>query len=149
LIEQLSNITPDQVNEARSRLPTRAFQRPVLQRLLVISGWVLFTAVLIYTLVDFGFTLERIAYGLGKLGHVLNFMFPPFLYNDLAGWTEIIYAIAETVAMAFMGTLMASIASRAKFIHRCSGMNQKHLSGTVQRRRPIEIFNRKHQPNHH
>jgi phosphonate transport system permease protein len=110
LIEQLSNITPDQMNEARNRLP-RAFQRPRLQRLLIISGWVLYTALLIYTLVDFGFTLERIAYGLGKLGHVLNFMFPPFLYNDLAGWTEIIYAIAETVAMAFMGTLMASIAS--------------------------------------
>ena len=48
---------------------------------------------------------------MGKLGHVISFMFPPFLYKDLSGWTEILYAIAETVAMAFMGTLMASFAS--------------------------------------
>ena len=61
--------------------------------------------------VDFGFTFERIYHGMGKLGHVISFMFPPFLYKDLSGWTEILYAIAETVAMAFMGTLMASFAS--------------------------------------
>jgi phosphonate transport system permease protein len=110
LIEQLSNITADQVDEARNRLP-RAFQRTMSQRLLMISGWGVFLALLIYTLVDFGFTFERIVHGLSNLGHVLSFMFPPFLYKDLAGWTEVVYAIAETVAMAFMGTLLASVAS--------------------------------------
>lgn len=110
MIEQLSNITADQVDDARSRIP-RAFQRPASQRLLLLSGWAVFLALFIYTLVDFGFTPERIMYGLGKLGHVLSFMFPPFIYNNLAGWTEVIYAIAETVAMALLGTLLASMAS--------------------------------------
>jgi phosphonate transport system permease protein len=105
-----NNITLDQIVETRDRFPL-AFSRRLLHRILIFFGWGLFAALVIYALVDFGFTFERIYYGMGKLGHVLSFMFPPFLYKDLAGWTEILYAIAETVAMAFMGTLMASCAS--------------------------------------
>jgi len=105
-----NNITPDEIAKTRDRFP-HAFSRRLHYRILIIFGWGPFAALVIYTLVDFGFTFERIYYGLGKLGHVISFMFPPFLYEDLAGWTEILHAIAETVAMAFMGTLMASFAS--------------------------------------
>jgi phosphonate transport system permease protein len=110
MIKLPNNVTPDEIAKTRDRFPS-AFGRPVPHQILILFGWGLFVALVFYTLVDFGFTFERIYYGLGKLGHVISFMFPPFLYEDLAGWTEILYAIAETVAMAFMGTLMASFAS--------------------------------------
>ncbi|MFD1508052.1 phosphonate ABC transporter, permease protein PhnE [Lacimonas salitolerans] len=53
-----------------------------------------------------GFSLERLARGLARLGGVAAMMMPP-TSGGLA-WTYV-KAVAETVAMAFIGTLVASI----------------------------------------
>ena len=89
----------------------RAFGRPFYQRALIAFAWCGFVALLGYTLVTFDISPQRIVHGLGKLGFVLGFMFPPYLYDSFQAWTEPLYAIAETVAMAFMGTLLASISA--------------------------------------
>lgn len=106
----LHTIRKADIEKTKSLYPD-AFGRPLQRYLLIAFGWLLFATLICYTLYDFGFTPERIYYGLGKLGFVLGFMFPPHIYNSFAGWYEPIYAIAETVAMAFMGTLIASVAS--------------------------------------
>ncbi len=103
-------IGPEEIAKARALYP-HAFGRPASQRFLIICGWCAFAALLGYTVVDFHFTPQRLFLGLGKLGFVLQFMFPPHLYNSLQGWSDPLYAIAQTVAMAFMGTLLASLAS--------------------------------------
>jgi phosphonate transport system permease protein len=54
------------------------------------------------------FHVARIAVGIGKIGQVLRFMLPPAYH----GWLgTFLYAILETLAMAFLGTLLASVAA--------------------------------------
>lgn len=54
------------------------------------------------------YDLSRIITGLGKLGHLLHFMFPPAHHGWLGTFS---YAMLETLAMAFLGTLLASLAA--------------------------------------
>jgi phosphonate transport system permease protein len=57
-------------------------------------------------LVELEVTVERLLKGFSKLGDVFGLMVPP----ESKGRTiEFMWAIAETVAMAFLGTLIASI----------------------------------------
>lgn len=93
------------------RLLPGGFGRPWWQRMLIAGGGLAFAALIFASLIDFDMTPARVVAGVGKLGFVVSFMFPPLLYDTVAGWAEPLYAIAETVAMAFMGTLLASIAS--------------------------------------
>jgi phosphonate transport system permease protein len=53
-----------------------------------------------------GFTPERLSRGMARLGQVFGMMMPPT--SGGRAWTYV-KAIAETVAMAFIGTLVASI----------------------------------------
>lgn len=50
----------------------------------------------------------RIWNGLAKLGYLLRLMFPP---SDGGALAEFLHAIAETLAMAFLGTLLAALAA--------------------------------------
>jgi len=109
-VTSTNKIRAGDIAQARLLYP-RAFGRPFLQRALIALAWCGVVALLGYTLVIFDMTPQRIVHGLGKLGFVLGFMFPPYLYDSLQAWTEPLYAIAETVAMAFMGTMLASIAA--------------------------------------
>jgi phosphonate transport system permease protein len=54
----------------------------------ILTGWAVFASLVVYTLVIFGFTPERIYYGLGKLGFVLSFMFPPAIFDTWELWKE-------------------------------------------------------------
>jgi phosphonate transport system permease protein len=95
------------VAAARDRLP-RAFARPpaeAAQRRAIQLG---FALAVLFSFWWTGFTFERLWNGLAKLGWLLPFMFPP--RHD--GWLgEFLWAIGETLAMAFMGTLLASLAA--------------------------------------
>lgn len=106
----MNKINMHMVRDAQARIP-RAFSAPLYQRLLVVAGWCVFAALVIYTLIDFDITPERIYYGLGKLGFVLSFMFPPAFFDNWLQWSEPLWALGETIAMAFLGTLLASLAS--------------------------------------
>ncbi len=59
-------------------------------------------------LASLGFTPERLSRGLARLGGVFGMMMPPSSGGQARTYMQ---AIAETVAMAFIGTLAASLAA--------------------------------------
>lgn len=86
--------------------------RPELYPRRGLSAWrgytiILFGLTLFFLgLVELDVTVERLLKGFSKLGDVFGLMVPP----ESKGRTiEFMWAIAETVAMAFLGTLIASI----------------------------------------
>ncbi len=107
-MKQPQDLTAAQIAAARARLPAAFAARPretVAKRL----AWSLFAAVVLYALVDFNFAPTRLWEGLGKLGFVLSFMLPPYLWPTWELFMEPVTAIGETLAMAFLGTLLASL----------------------------------------
>lgn len=86
-----------------------AFRDTPVVRARKITLWVGFFGLFAWCLYDFNFSPERIWVGLQRLGRVLSFMFPPHLWETWAEWLEVLTALGETVAMAFMGTLLGLI----------------------------------------
>ncbi len=71
--------------------------------------WLSFIAFTGYCLWEMDFlNFHRLAAGAGKLDNALKFMFPPASHGYLR---EFLYAMLQTVAMAFLGTLLATLAS--------------------------------------
>lgn len=109
-MRQPRDLTADEIAAAAARLP-RAFAAPPGETL---AKWLtlgLFAAVVVYCLVDFNFSPARLWEGLGKLGFVLGFMFPPYVWPTWELFLEPVTAIGETLAMAFLGTLLAGLAA--------------------------------------
>jgi phosphonate transport system permease protein len=93
---------------ALRRMVPRAFGRPWAERVVRTMGWGVFAALIAVGLWRIDFTLQRLWQGVGKLGWLLTLMFPPWH----GGWLgEFGYALLETLAMAFLGTLLASLAA--------------------------------------
>jgi phosphonate transport system permease protein len=85
------------------------FHRPREERLRLLAFW---SGALVLIFLGFWrtgfFNWQAIWLGIGKVGTVIAFMLPP-AHN---GWlSEFLYAILETVCMAFLGTLIATLAS--------------------------------------
>ena len=87
----------------------RAFRDPPLVRARKIGLWALLIALFAWCLYDFNFSPERIWVGLLRLGTVLSFMFPPHFWETWPEWVEVFQALGETVAMAFLGTVLGLI----------------------------------------
>lgn len=102
------NPTHEQIQAAMAAHP-RAFRDTPAVRARKIALWVGFIGLFAWCLYDFNFSPERIWVGLGRLGRVLSFMFPPYLWDTWVEWLEILTALGETLAMAFMGTLLGAI----------------------------------------
>lgn len=103
----MSRTTPPSAEEIalwRARLPA-AFAPSPTQRALRIAGWLAFIALLVFWHVWFDITPERILNGLGGLGTIIVLMVPP---QPGEHWDQILSALAETAAMAFLGTLLAA-----------------------------------------
>lgn len=83
------------------------FGRPRRERVVRAALWVAFAAFLMFALERTGFfDFDRLWTGLGKLGWLLQFMFPP----SHGGWLgQFSLSLAETLAMAFFGTLLAFV----------------------------------------
>jgi phosphonate transport system permease protein len=100
----LADITAGDVHEARRRMP-RAFARPLAERALRAALAVAVVAWLGYLhwLFDFG----RLMSGFDRLWIILRLMLD---WSRFASWdhVELFKSMAETVAMAFLGTLLAS-----------------------------------------
>jgi phosphonate transport system permease protein len=63
-------------------------------------------ALTVWCLSHLGFDVARLWVGVGRLGWLVRFMFPPAHH----GWLpDFVHALLETIAMAFLGTMFASL----------------------------------------
>ncbi|MEL6203585.1 MAG: phosphonate ABC transporter, permease protein PhnE [Pseudomonadota bacterium] len=100
--------TADQINAAMAAHP-RVFRDTPTVRARKIALWVGFVGLFCWCLYDFNFSPERIWVGLQRLGRVLSFMFPPHFWQTWEEWLEIFTALGETLAMAFLGTVLGAV----------------------------------------
>ena len=104
----IASISPEDIDAMRQQHP-RLFGDTGSERFQRLLVWAAFVAVVTGCMWQTGFfDVARIAAGLGKIGHVLQFMLPP-AHNGWLG--EFLYAMLETLAMAFLGTLLAAVAA--------------------------------------
>jgi phosphonate transport system permease protein len=103
-----ARISADRIAAARAALPL-AFRAPLPVRLRRAALWAFFTLLFVYCLWAFDFSPERIWTGIGRLGRVLSFMFPPHVWDNWADFAEILHALGETLAMAFLGTVLGAV----------------------------------------
>ncbi len=95
---------PPNVAMWRERMPA-AFGVSPSQRAMRTLGWALFLTWLFGALWWFGFTPQRLWNGLSGLATIVRLMIPP---SPGELWVEILQGMAESVAMAFLGTVMAA-----------------------------------------
>ncbi|WP_270937806.1 phosphonate ABC transporter, permease protein PhnE [Falsiroseomonas oryzae] len=98
-------MTPEQVALARARVPA-AFADPLPRRLLRWGLWLALIAWIAACCWVFDITPQRIANGMGNLGVIVGLMIPP---SPGEHWDEIALSLAQTVAMAFLGTFVAAL----------------------------------------
>lgn len=97
-----------EIDAARARVPL-AFRAPLPIRLRRYALWAFFIGLFCWCLYDFNITPARIWEGLGRLGRVLSFMFPPHVWDNWEDFSEILHGLGETLAIAFLGTLLGAI----------------------------------------
>jgi phosphonate transport system permease protein len=102
-------VAPDagRIAAAREWLP-RAFARPLGERLWIWSAWLGFALLTSYCLWRFEFSPYRLWAGMRELGVIVAQLFPP---SPGDAPREIFSALLETLAMAFLGTILAAIVS--------------------------------------
>ena len=101
-------ISAAEIAQARAEHPL-AFRAPLPVRLRRAALWTGFTLLIAWCLYDFGFSPIRIWEGLGRLGRVLSFMFPPHVWTEWREFSEILKGLGETLSMAFLGTLLGAV----------------------------------------
>lgn len=101
-------ITPQQIDAARQRVPL-AFQAPLRQRVGRTAIWVLFVSLFAWCLYAFNFSPYRIWEGLGRMGTVISFMFPPHIWQTKKEILEVLKGLGETLSIAFLGTLLGAV----------------------------------------
>ena len=99
------SIDPAKIAAARAANP-RAFAPPLWRRLLVAGLTLLAAAYLVSLLERMGFTPAHLAQGSDKLGLIVRQMIPP---SDDGFLPQMLKAIGETVAMAFLSTSIAVV----------------------------------------
>ncbi|MBT8152558.1 phosphonate ABC transporter, permease protein PhnE [Epibacterium ulvae] len=102
------SLTPTDIAAARARVPG-AFSQPLSTRLRRYGLWGGLVALMCYCLWAFDFSPLRIWTGLGRLGDVLGFMFPPYVWQTWEEFSEILKGLGETLSIAFMGTFLGAI----------------------------------------
>lgn len=104
------SISDAEVAALRARMPL-AFRAPLIVRLRRIALWGLLLGLTGYCLWAFDVSPQRIWTGLGRLGQVLSFMFPPHLWTSWEEFAPILQGLGETLSMAFLGTVLGAIAA--------------------------------------
>lgn len=102
---RVPSITKADLSHLQAEHP-ELFRRPLVVRLRDWGLWLALFGTLIYGLVWIDASLLRIWNGLSKLGFLVQFMFPP---NDGGAFWDYSYAMLETLAMAFLGTVIAAL----------------------------------------
>lgn len=101
--DQADNYTDIENAAMRTRYASQFAPAPWTGRLLVAAALVL----LIFGLWHLGFSATRFLNGLGSLGKLVVLMFPPE-WGDTATLWRFTKSLGETVAIAFLGTLIAA-----------------------------------------
>lgn len=101
-------VTAAEIAATRAAHPL-AFRAPFPVRLRRAALWTGFALLFGWCLYDFNFSPARIWEGLGRLGRVLSFMFPPHIWTSWREFSEILKGLGETLSMAFLGTLLGAV----------------------------------------
>ena len=101
-------LTDDRIDAARASVPL-AFRAPLPVRLRRWALWSLFIGLFVYCLWAFDFSPERIWTGIARFGRVASFMFPPHVWETWADFLPILNGLGETLAMAFLGTVLGAV----------------------------------------
>lgn len=104
------SLSQTEINAAKELVPL-AFQAPLPVRIRRTALWIGTFALFCYCLWAFNFSPARILEGLGRLGTVFSFMFPPHVWDNWADFSEVLKGLGETLAIAFLGTLLGAIIS--------------------------------------
>lgn len=88
------------------RFAPEAMEEPAAAKVQRTAFWILFIAAVCYSLWRLDFSFARFIQGVGKLGWLASLMVPP---QPGGAFLAMLHAILETLAVAFLGTLMASV----------------------------------------
>jgi phosphonate transport system permease protein len=103
---RLADLTPADIAAERARMPG-AFTPAAGERLRFWLIWGSGSALTLYCLVHFGFLSKDFLHGMSKFGAVVVAqLFPPKGFEQLPMFLKV---IGETVAMAFLGTLLGAV----------------------------------------
>jgi phosphonate transport system permease protein len=101
-------MNPTQIDAAKARLPL-AFRDPPAVRARKIGLRGFMVLLFSYCLWAFDFSPLRLWTGLDRLGTVIGFMFPPYIWTSWAEFSEVLNGLGETLASAFLGTVLGAI----------------------------------------
>ena len=102
---QLADITGSDIAAERARFP-RLYSAPIAERLRVWLTWGAATVLTLYCLYRFGFLSQDFLHGVSKFAAVVVAqLFPPRGFENLPLFLKV---MGETIAMAFLGTLMGA-----------------------------------------
>ena len=104
----VENITAADIAAARARMPL-AFEAPRAVRIRRTVLWLGFALLMAWCLYAFNFSPVRLWDGGERLGRVVSFMFPPYLWTSWAEFSEVLEGLGETLAMAFLGTVLGAV----------------------------------------
>ena len=101
----IQDLTPQEIEQQRERFP-RVFSMTMTQKVVRWGALFLVIGFLLYSFNQLGFFSERFYGSLGKLAVMFGQMFPPTTGGQMADY---VHAIGETLAMAFIGSLIGSL----------------------------------------
>lgn len=101
-------MTPQQIAAAKARVPL-AFRDPPAVQARKIGLRVFLVGLFLYCVWAFDFTPARIWTGFERLGTVMGFMFPPYIWTSWEEFSEILNGLGETLAIAFLGTVLGMV----------------------------------------
>ncbi len=102
---KIHHISTEEMARLRQHYP-HAFGRTPLQRLWLTLAWLGFGAALLFSLNHLGVNFTRIWNGLDRMGVIAGGLLPP---SSGGAFKELFMALLESIGMAFLGTLIASI----------------------------------------
>ncbi|MEZ2127031.1 MULTISPECIES: phosphonate ABC transporter, permease protein PhnE [unclassified Sinorhizobium] len=94
--------------ELRLRVPG-PFSIPARKRMIRYVVFIALIVPLLGALYLFNFSPIRILNGTTRLGLIFSFMFPPYIWTTWREWSDVLLGLGETIAMAFLGTLLGAI----------------------------------------
>ena len=101
----IMSMTAEEVQAQRERYP-RAFSETLAKRMISWVSYLVLLSVLLYAMNRFGFFSERFYGSFEKLAIMADQMFPPTTGGQFPDYVD---AILETLAMAFIGSLIGGL----------------------------------------